>query len=73
MSRTKLFRSNRSQAVRLAKDVAFPDSVTEVTILRDGDRRVIVPADRRWDDFFDSPGIDLGERDQPEAQTRESF
>ena len=73
MSRTKLFRSNRSQAVRLAKEVAFPDSVREVTILRDGDRRVIVPADRRWDDFFDSPGIDLGERDQPEAQARESF
>ena len=52
MSRTKLFRSNRSQAVRLAKEVAFPDSVREVTILRDGDRRLIVPADRRWDDFL---------------------
>jgi len=57
----------------LSKEVAFPDTVREVTILRDGDRRVIVPADRRWDDFFDSPGIDLGERDQPEAQSRESF
>jgi antitoxin VapB len=73
MSRTKLFLSNRSQAVRLSKEVAFPDTVREVTILRDGDRRVIVPADRRWDDFFDSPGIDVGERDQPEAQKRESF
>jgi antitoxin VapB len=73
MSRTKLFLSNRSQALRLAKEVAFPDSVREVTILRDGDRRVIVPADRRWDDFFDSPGIDIGERDQPEAQEREAY
>jgi antitoxin VapB len=73
MSRTKLFLSNRSQAVRLSKDVAFPDNVREVTILRDGDRRVIVPADRRWDDFFDAPGIDLGERAQPEPRTREAF
>lgn len=73
MTRTTLFQSNRSQAVRLPKDVAFPTDVREVTILRDGDRRVIVPADRLWDDFFAAPGIDLGERDQPEAQERESF
>ena len=39
MTRTKLFRSNRSQAVRLPKDVAFPEGVEEVTILRDGKRR----------------------------------
>jgi antitoxin VapB len=73
MTRTTLFQSNRSQAVRLPKDVAFPTDVREVTILRDGDRRVIVPADRLWDDFFAAPGIDLGERAQPEAQERESF
>lgn len=73
MARTKLFLSNRSQALRLSKDVAFPDNVREVTVLRDGACRVIVPADHRWDDFFDSPGIDLGEREQPEAQLREEF
>lgn len=73
MTRTTLFQSNRSQAVRLPKDVAFPTDVREVTILRDGDRRVIVPADRLWDDFFAAPGIDLGEREQPEGQERESF
>ena len=65
MSRTKLFQSNRSQAVRLSKDVAFPDSVKEVAILRDGKRRVIVPANAVWDDFFAAPGIDLPPRDQP--------
>jgi antitoxin VapB len=42
-------------------------------ILRDGVRRVIVPADSVWDDFFDSPGIDIGEREQPPVQQRESF
>ncbi len=73
MSRTKLFQSNRSQAVRLPKDVAFPDSVKEVAILRDGKRRVIVPANAIWDDFFAAPGIDLPPREQPKAQEREAF
>ena len=73
MTRTTLFQSNRSQAVRLPKDVAFPNSVRSVTILRDGKRRVIVPTDAVWDDFFEAPGIDLGDRDQPHAQVREAF
>ncbi|WP_242097404.1 MULTISPECIES: type II toxin-antitoxin system VapB family antitoxin [unclassified Sphingomonas] len=73
MTRTTVFLSNRSQAVRLAKDVAFPDGVREVAVLRDGVRRIIVPADRTWDDFFAASGIDLGERQQPEAQDREAF
>jgi hypothetical protein len=46
--------------------------VREVTNLRDGPRRIIAPADAAWDDFFDSPGIDLGERDQPEIPIRET-
>jgi antitoxin VapB len=55
------------------KTVVFPEKVTDVTILRDGVRRVIVPSNRVWDDFFDSPAVDLGERDEPEDQTREGF
>jgi antitoxin VapB len=73
VTRTKLFRSNRSQAVRLSKDVAFPEGVTEVTVLRDGRRRIVVPADTVWDDFFDAPGIDLPAREQPPAQRRDAF
>ena len=73
MTRTTLFQSNRSQAVRLPKDVAFPPGVSEVAILRDGARRVIVPATALWDDFFATPGADLSDRAQPEHQTRESF
>jgi antitoxin VapB len=73
MTRTTLFQSNRTQAVRLPKDVAFPDGVKEVTILRDGARRIIVPSESVWDDFFDSPGIDIGEREQPPIQDREAF
>ncbi|MDQ8755378.1 type II toxin-antitoxin system VapB family antitoxin [Sphingosinicella sp. LHD-64] len=56
--------------MRLPKDVAFPPEVTEVVVLRQGKRRIIVPANSTWDDFFDAPGIDLPERDQPEAQER---
>ena len=73
MTRTKLFLSNKSQAVRLPKDVAFPPEVREVEIIRDGARRVIIPANAMWDDFFDAPGIDLGERTQPDDQEREPF
>lgn len=73
MTRTVLFKSNRSQAVRLPRDVAFPESVRDVTILRDGRRRVIAPADATWDDFFAAPGVDLGPRDQSEVQQREAF
>jgi antitoxin VapB len=73
MTRTTVFQTNRSQAVRLPKDVAFPENVREVAILRDGARRVIVPANAVWDDFFDAPGIDIGERDEPQIQVREGF
>ena len=73
MIRTKLFQSNRSQAVRLPKDVACPESVRSVTVLRDGNRRVIVPSEAAWDDFFDAPGVNLGERIQSEPPVRERF
>lgn len=73
MTRTTLFLSNRSQALRLPKDVAFPEGVREVAILKEGGRRVIVPANSVWDDFFAAPGVDLGEREQPVTQDRELF
>jgi antitoxin VapB len=73
MTRTTVSQTNRSQAVRLPKGVAFPAKVREVTILRDGPRRITVPAHLVWYDLFDSPGIDIGEREQPPVQRRESF
>lgn len=65
MTHTILFRSGHFQVVRLPEDVAFPENVHSVAILRDGQRRIIVPAGAVWDDFFDAPGVDLGDRDQP--------
>jgi antitoxin VapB len=71
LTRTSLFLSNRSQALRLPKAVAFTDDVRDVVIVRDGPRRIIAPANIAWDDFFDAPGIDLGPRDEPQMQDRE--
>jgi antitoxin VapB len=73
LARTSLFLSNRSQAVRLPKAVAFADEVREVIIVPDGPRRIIAPAEAAWDDFFDAPGVDLGTREQPTIQERERF
>jgi len=72
-ARSTLFKSNRSQAVRLPKDLAFPEGVKQVAIRKLGKARVIAPADSAWDDFFDAPGLDLGAREQLEAEAREAF
>jgi len=73
VARTTLFLSNRSQAVRLPKAVAFGPGVRDVANLVEGHRRVIVPANSVWEDFFDAPGVDLGERNQPSMQVRDAF
>ena len=72
--KTKIFKSNRSQAVRLPVEVAFPDSVKDVEITAIGNRRMIVPAGQSWDEWFDAPGVSsdfMTERKQPEDQHRE--
>ncbi len=68
---TKLFRSNRSQAVRLPKEVAFPDSVKDVEITAVGRKRIIAPAGQLWEDWFESAGVSadfMTERLQPEDE-----
>lgn len=54
-----IFKSNRSQAVRLPKAVAFPDDVKEVRVIKEGKSLRLVPKGALWDDFFDQPGIDI--------------
>ncbi|MEE8663250.1 MAG: type II toxin-antitoxin system VapB family antitoxin [Acetobacter sp.] len=73
LTRTTLFLSNRSQAVRLPKMVAFGEQVRDVVIVSEGSRRIIAPADAAWDDFFAAPGVNLGERNQPTTQEREAL
>lgn len=69
-----LFKSNRSQAVRIPKDFAFPDDTKEVMIRKSGDRLIISRKDNFWDEFFDRyPNLDFPERDQPPMQERDFF
>jgi antitoxin VapB len=75
MTSSTVFTTNRSQAVRLPKAVAFPEGVHEVDILKIGRSRVIVPKGKRWDDLFQSgPKASedfMTEREQPPAEARE--
>jgi antitoxin VapB len=75
MASSTVFTSNRSQAVRLPKAVAFPEDVHQVDILKTGRSRVIVPQGKRWDDLFRSgprAAEDfMVEREQPAAEERE--
>ena len=75
MARSTVFVSNRSQAVRLPKALAFPEGVRQVEIIRLGNSRLITPVGRRWDEFFaNGPQVSedfMNERDQPSAQERE--
>ncbi|MDO8359589.1 MAG: type II toxin-antitoxin system VapB family antitoxin [Devosia sp.] len=50
-----VFRSNRSQAVRLPKAAEFPPEVTEVEVIVEGDRRVLVPKKKpgSWKEYFE--------------------
>ena len=74
-SSSTVFITNRTQAVRLPKAVAFPDNVQQVDILKIGRSRVIVPKGQRWHDFFQSgPRVSedfMTEREQPAPEERE--
>jgi antitoxin VapB len=73
MTQSTIFKSNKSQAVRLPKAVALPDHVKRVEVLVQGNARLIVPAGGSWKDFFDGPRIDedfLNDRAQPLPQHR---
>lgn len=75
-ARTKLFKSNRTQAVRLPKSVAFAESVTEVEIVAVGQSRLLTPAGASWAAWFEGPGVSddfLPKREQPEDQQREGL
>ncbi len=76
MESGSVFKSNTSQAVRLPKSVALPESVKRVNIIPLGRARLIVPAGEGWDSWFESEGVTddfMNLRDQPEDQERESF
>jgi antitoxin VapB len=75
MTRSTVFKSNRSQAVRLPKAVAFPEGVHQVEIIKVGESLIITPVGRRWDDFFlNGPRVSddfMNDREQPPPEERE--
>lgn len=71
---TTVFKSNRSQAVRLPKAVALPENVHRVDVIAIGNTRLITPAGESWDSWFDAQGISddfMPSREQPDDQQRE--
>ena len=73
-AKSTVFMSNRSQAVRLPKAVAFPEGVHQVEIIKLGTARLITPVGHRWDEYFNGPPASedfMSERDQGVAEERE--
>ena len=74
---TRLFLSNRSQAVRIPAHLRLPDSVKEVEVRACGQERIIAPSNRSWDSFFiDGPTVPadfLEERASQQQNEREPF
>lgn len=54
-----IFKSNRSQAVRLPKAAAFPDDVKELRVIKEGRSLVLVPSNHVWTDFLSEPGSEI--------------
>lgn len=76
MTEASVFKSNRSQTIRLPKQMALPEDVRKVEIYRSGHALVIVPAGRRWDDFFDAAPVSddfMSERTQLAVQERNAL
>lgn len=76
MEQGAIFKSNRSQAVRLPKSVALPDDVKRVDVVAVGRTRILTPVGESWDSWFDGEGVSpdfMSIRDQPGDQEREGF
>jgi antitoxin VapB len=73
MTQTSVFKSNKTQAIRLAKAVAFPEHVKEVEVIKVGSARLVTPVGGSWDAFFNGPQASddfLTARAQPATQER---
>ena len=76
MESASIFKINTSQAVRLPKALALPESVKRVDIIPLGRGRLIVPEGEGWDSWFNGEGVTsdfMSLREQPNDQDREYF
>lgn len=72
-----VFKTNRTQAVRLPVEARFPDSVKKVKVRVVGTDRILSPIEKTWDSFFQDPeGVTddfMNERESQEQAEREEF
>ncbi|GKW50465.1 type II toxin-antitoxin system VapB family antitoxin [Halomonas sp. NCCP-2165] len=76
MEQGAVFKSNRSQAIRLPKAVALPEEVKRVEVVAIGRMRIITPVGESWDSWFDGEDVSVDfmvEREQPAEQHREGL
>ncbi|WP_254953332.1 MULTISPECIES: type II toxin-antitoxin system VapB family antitoxin [unclassified Cyanobium] len=77
MAITRLFLSNRSQAVRIPAELRLPDSVKQVEVRARGCERIIAPLGSSWDSFFLSgpsvPDDFMAQRASQQQDERELF
>lgn len=73
--KASVFKSNRSQAVRIPKEFAFADSVKQVYVRKEGSSLILTPVDDFWDRFFEEgPNSGFPERfPQGEYEVREDL
>ena len=68
MEKASVFKTNKSQAVRLPKSVALPEDVKRVDVVAVGRSRIITPEGASWDEWFAGDTVSddfMCERDQP--------
>ena len=75
MTKSTVFKNNRTQAVRIPKELAFPEGVKEVEITREGNSLIVVPKGGGWREWFENgPRVSadfLVDRMQGEPDKRE--
>lgn len=76
MKKSSVFKTNRSQAVRLPKELALPEGVKQVDVVAVGRTRIISPSGEAWDSWFEGEDVSddfLPKREQPEDQERDAL
>lgn len=52
-----VFKDDLGQTVRFSEAMALPENVTHVEVAALGRARMLTPARKTWDSWFDGPGV----------------
>ena len=70
MAISTVFINNRTQAVRLPRELRLPDGVRKVEVRAKGRERIITPVGEVWDSFF-LDGSSVSEDFMPERASQQ--